>query len=268
MLKDITLGQYFPGKSVIHTLDPRTKLIMLVVYIVALFVAQSWISYGLLLAFLAVTIKVSTIPLKSIVKGMKPLIMILVFTGVLNLFFTQDGNVLLGLGFVTITTGGAKRAVLMTLRILMLITCTFLLTYTTSPISLTDGLEALMNPLKKIKVPVHELSMMMCIALRFIPTLIEETDKIMCAQKARGADFETGSIVDRAKALIPILVPLFIGAFRRADELATAMECRCYQGGEGRTKMKLLRYHRNDMTAFGIGAVLVAVVSTLAALGL
>ena len=268
MLKDITLGQYFPGKSVIHTLDPRTKLIMLVVYIVALFVAQSWISYGILLAFLAVTIKVSTIPLKSIVKGMKPLIMILVFTGVLNLFFTQDGNVLLDLGFVTITTGGAKRAVLMTLRILMLITCTFLLTYTTSPISLTDGLEALMNPLKKIKVPVHELSMMMCIALRFIPTLIEETDKIMCAQKARGADFETGSIVDRAKALIPILVPLFIGAFRRADELATAMECRCYQGGEGRTKMKLLRYHRNDMTAFGIGAILVAVVSTLAAFGL
>jgi len=268
MLKDITLGQYFPGNSPVHILDPRTKLILLVVYIVTLFVAQSWISYGLLLVFLAVIIKISTIPLKSIVKGMKPLIMILVFTGVLNLFFTQDGEVLLDIGFVTVTTGGAKRAVLMTLRILMLITCTFLLTYTTSPISLTDGLEALMNPLKKIKVPVHELSMMMCIALRFIPTLIEETDKIMCAQKARGADFENGSIVDRVKALIPILVPLFIGAFRRADELATAMECRCYQGGEGRTKMKLLRYHRNDMGAFVIGAALVAAVSVLAAFGL
>ena len=150
----------------------------------------------------------------------------------------------------------------------MLITGTFLLTYTTSPISLTDGLESLMGPLKKIKVPVHELSMMMCIALRFIPTLIEETDKIMCAQKARGADFETGSIIDRAKALIPILVPLFIGAFRRADELATAMECRCYQGGEGRTKMKLLRYHRNDLTAFGIGIAMIVVVSLLGSFGL
>jgi len=150
----------------------------------------------------------------------------------------------------------------------MLITCTFLLTYTTSPISLTDGLEALMAPLKKINVPVHELSMMMCIALRFIPTLIEETDKIMCAQKARGADFETGSIVERAKALVPILVPLFISAFRRADELATAMECRCYQGGEGRTKMKLLRYHRNDIVSFGIGAVLIAAVAMLGSFGM
>ena len=268
MLKDITLGQYFPGNSPVHRLDPRTKLILLVVYIVALFIAKSWFSYAVMFVILAAVIKVSTIPLKSIVKGMKPLVMILVFTGILNLFFTQDGDTLLELGSIVITTGGAKRAVLMTVRILMLITCTFLLTYTTSPISLTDGLEALMNPLKKIKVPVHELSMMMCIALRFIPTLIEETDKIMCAQKARGADFESGSIVDRAKALIPILVPLFIGAFRRADELATAMECRCYQGGEGRTKMKLLRYHRGDLIAFGMGAVLVAAVSTLAAFGL
>ena len=268
MLKDITLGQYFPGNSPVHRLDPRTKLILLVVYIMALFIAKSWFSYAVMFVILAAVIKISTIPLKSIVKGMKPLVMILVFTGILNLFFTQDGDTLLELGSIVITTGGAKRAVLMTVRILMLITCTFLLTYTTSPISLTDGLEALMNPLKKVKVPVHELSMMMCIALRFIPTLIEETDKIMCAQKARGADFESGSIVDRAKALIPILVPLFIGAFRRADELATAMECRCYQGGEGRTKMKLLRYHRNDLVAFGMGAVLVATVSTLAAFGL
>ena len=268
MLKDITLGQYFPGKSPIHILDPRTKLILLVVYIVALFMAKSWISYGVLFLVLAATIKVSTIPVKSILKGMKPLIMILIFTGVLNLFFTQDGEVLVDIGTITITTGGLFRAVFMVARILMLITCTFLLTYTTSPISLTDGLEALMAPLKKVKVPVHELSMMMCIALRFIPTLIEETDKIMCAQKARGADFETGSIVDRAKALIPILVPLFISAFRRADELATAMECRCYQGGEGRTKMKLLRYHRNDFAAFAIGAVVVVGTAVLAGFGL
>ena len=268
MLKDITLGQYFPGNSVVHRLDPRTKLIMLVVYIVALFMAKSWISYGVMLAFLVVTIRISTIPVKSIVKGMKPLVMILAFTGILNLFFTQEGTVLVDFWVITITTGGILRAVFMMARILMLITGTFLLTYTTSPIALTDGLEALLNPLKKIKVPVHELSMMMCIALRFIPTLIEETDKIMCAQKARGADFESGSLMDRAKALIPILVPLFIGAFRRADELATAMECRCYQGGDGRTKMKLLRYHREDFSTFGIGVVLVAAVAVLANFGL
>ena len=268
MLKDITLGQYFPGKSPIHTLDPRTKLIMLVVYIVALFVAQSWISYGVLFVFLAAVIKISTIPVKSILRGMKPLVMILLFTGILNLFFTQEGKVLVHFWVITITSGGLLRAVFMMSRILMLISCTFLLTYTTSPISLTDGLEALMSPLKKIKVPVHELSMMMCIALRFIPTLIEETDKIMCAQKARGADFESGTIVERAKALVPILVPLFISAFRRADELATAMECRCYQGGEGRTKMKLLRYHRNDLTAFAIGGGLMLVVVFLGQFGL
>ena len=268
MLKDITLGQYFPGNSTVHRLDPRTKLIMLVVYIVALFLAKSWISYALMFAFLAAVIKISTIPLKSIVRGMKPLVMILVFTGVLNLFFTQEGDVLVHFWIITVTTGGLSRAVLMMARILMLITCTFLLTYTTSPIALTDGLEALMAPLKKLKVPVHELSMMMCIALRFIPTLIEETDKIMCAQKARGADFETGSLMERAKALIPILVPLFISAFRRADELATAMECRCYQGGEGRTKMKLLRYHREDFVSFGIGALLVCAVVTLGRFGL
>ena len=269
MLKDITLGQYFPGNSPIHRLDPRTKLILLVVYIVALFVAKSWISYGVLLVFLLGVIRISTIPPKSILRGMKPLVMILLFTGVLNLFFTREGRVLVNLGdFIVITAGGLTRAVFMMARILMLITGTFLLTYTTSPISLTDGLEALLNPLKKLHVPVHELSMMMCIALRFIPTLIEETDKIMSAQKARGADFENGSLMERAKALIPILVPLFIGAFRRADELATAMECRCYQGGEGRTKMKLLRYRRNDMAAFGIGLGLLLVVSILAGLRL
>ncbi len=268
MLKDITLGQFFPGNSVIHRLDPRTKLIVLIVYIVALFLAQSWISYGLLFLFLAAAIKISTIPLKTIVRGLKPLVMILIFTGVLNLFFTKEGPTLVSFWGLSITLGGVQRAVLMMARILMLITCTFLLTYTTSPIALTDGLESLMGPLKKIKVPVHELSMMMCIALRFIPTLIEETDKIMNAQKARGADFENGSLMDRARALIPILVPLFVSAFRRADELATAMECRCYRGGEGRTKMKLLRYHRNDLAAFTVGAVLMAGVLALGSFGL
>ena len=269
MLKDITLGQYFPGKSPIHLLDPRTKLILLVVYIVALFMAGNWLSYGFLLGVLLVVIKISTIPPQSIIKGMKPLVMILVFTGVLNIFFTTgEGEPLVDFWIITIYADGLIRAVFMVARILMLITCTFLLTYTTSPIALTDGLEALMSPLKKIKVPVHELSMMMCIALRFIPTLIEETDKIMCAQKARGADFESGSIIDRAKALVPILVPLFISAFRRADELATAMECRCYQGGEGRTKMKLLRYTRWDFNAFIIGGGLIVMVAVLSFFGL
>ena len=268
MLKDITLGQYFPGNSIIHRLDPRTKLIMLVVYIVALFMATGWSAYAVLFAALVWVIQVSTIPVKSIIKGMKPLVVILIFTGLLNLFLTQEGKLLVDFWVITIYSGGVSRAAMMVARILMLITCTFLLTYTTSPIALTDGLEALMNPLKKVGVPVHELSMMMCIALRFIPTLIEETDKIMCAQKARGADFENGSLMERAKALIPILVPLFISAFRRADELATAMECRCYQGGEGRTKMKLLRYHREDFVSFGIGALLVAAVVLLANFGL
>lgn len=268
MLKDITLGQFFPGNSVIHRLDPRTKLIVMVLYIVALFVAGNWISYGLMLAFLLTCIRISRIPPKAIVRGMKPLVFILVFTGILNLLYSEGTTVLMKLGMFTITLEGVVRAFFMTGRILMLISGTFLLTYTTSPISLTDGLESLMSPLKKLHVPVHELSMMMCIALRFIPTLIEETDKIMNAQKARGADFESGSIMDRAKALVPVLVPLFISAFRRADELATAMECRCYQGGEGRSKMKILRFHRSDMVAFGLGAALVVVIGVLASFGL
>lgn len=268
MLKDITLGQYFPGKSVVHRLDPRTKLLLLIAYIVVLFLAKSWLSYGVMLLTLVLIIRLSTIPPKAIVRGMKPLVMILIFTGILNLFFTREGTILLEAGFITIFTGGVIRAVQMMARILMLISATFLLTYTTSPIALTDGLESLMGPLKKLGVPVHELSMMMCIALRFIPTLIEETDKIMSAQKARGADFETGSLIQRAKALIPILVPLFISAFRRADELATAMECRCYQGGEGRTKMKLLRYHREDIQAFVMGGVVAAAVLVLGFFGL
>lgn len=268
MLKDITLGQFFPGTSVVHRLDPRAKLILTFLYIVALFVAGNWISYMVVLAALLFAIKISTIPLKAIVRGMKPLVVIVIFTCVLNLFYTEGGKELVRIGSISITTAGVKHALFMMSRILMLVSCTFLLTYTTSPISLTDGLESLMNPLKKLRVPVHELAMMMSIALRFIPTLIEETDKIMNAQKARGADFETGSIIDRAKALVPVLVPLFISAFRRADELATAMECRCYQGGEGRTKMKLLRYARGDFQAFGLGLSLVIGVAVLAAFGL
>lgn len=268
MLKDITLGQFFPGHSAIHRMDPRTKLILTIVYIVALFVAQNWISYLVMMAFLVFCIWLSKIPPKSILRGMKPLVFILVFTAVLNLFYTDGGVELVRFGSLAITSEGLKRAIFMIWRILMLISGTFLLTYTTSPISLTDGLESLLNPLKRIHVPVHELSMMMSIALRFIPTLIEETDKIMNAQKARGADFETGSIIQRAKALVPILVPLFISAFRRADELATAMECRCYQGGEGRTKMKLLRFSRVDLYAFSVCICLLATVIALAAFGL
>ena len=268
MLKDITLGQYFPGNSFVHRLDPRTKLLVLVGYIVGLFLAVSWISYGVCLVFLLTSIAISGIPAKSFLRGMKPLMFILIFTAILNIFFTEGQTVLVSFLGITITLEGLVRAFFMLLRIIMLVTGTFLLTYTTSPISLTDGLESLLSPLKRIKLPVHELSMMMCIALRFIPTLIEETDKIMSAQKARGADFESGNLLQRVKALIPILVPLFISAFRRADELATAMECRCYQGGDGRTKMKLLRYHLQDVKAFAIGAVMIAGVCVLRSFGL
>ena len=268
MLKDITLGQYFPGNSVIHRLDPRTKLLSLLVYIVLLFVAGGPVSYGLLFAVLVTCIAISKIPGKAFIRGMKPLLFILIFTALLNLLFTQGEQVIISFWVITITWEGAIRSIYMLARIVMLISCTFLLTYTTSPIALTDGLESLLNPLKKIKVPVHELSMMMCIALRFIPTLIEETDKIMSAQKARGADFETGKLKDRVKALVPILVPLFISAFRRADELATAMECRCYHGGQGRTKMKLLRYKRRDLQTFALLGILLVGTIVLKQLGL
>ena len=268
MLKDITLGQYFPGNSIVHRLDPRTKLLFLIVYIAALFTAQGWVSYGLIFAFLAVSVAVSKIPVRAILHGLKPLVMILIFTGILNLLFTGGETVLVQFWRITITLEGLERAIYMMARILMLIAGTFLLTYTTSPIALTDGLESLLSPLKKLRLPVHELAMMMCIALRFIPTLIEETDKIISAQKARGADFESGSLFRRVRALVPILVPLFISAFRRADELATAMECRCYQGGDGRTKMKLLRFKRWDFGAFAVGALLLAAVFTLRGFGL
>lgn len=268
MLKDITLGQFFPGNTPVHRMDPRTKLILLVVYIVALFVAKGAIAYALVATFLITAVALSKIKPKALFKGLKPILIIVILTAVLNLFYAQGERVIFRLWKLTATWEGLETAVYMILRIVMLISGTFLLTYTTSPIALTDGLESLLSPLKKIKVPVHEISMMMCIALRFIPTLIEETDKIMSAQKARGADFESGNIFQRAKALVPILVPLFISAFRRADELATAMECRCYQGGEGRTKMKVLSYAQRDFLALAVGLLLLAVVITLKALGL
>ena len=258
MLKDITLGQYFPGDSVIHKLDPRTKLILVIVFIVTLFLAVDWISYAVMFCITALCIRVSRVRLKSILKGLKPLFFIILLTGILNLFYTKEGSVLLDWWIFTVTTGGIKRAFLMVVRIMLLVCGTLLLTYTTSPLALTDGLEMLLNPLKKIKVPVHEMSMMMSMALRFIPTLIEETDKIMSAQKARGADFSTGKLTERAKALLPLLVPLFVSSFRRADELAVAMESRCYHGGEGRTRMKTLKMARRDWLALLLWAVILA----------
>ena len=251
MLKDVTLGQFFPGDTIVHRLDARTKLILVIVYIVGLFQAVGWVSYGAVTLATAAYMWLSHISAKNIFKGLKPMLFIIVLTALLNIFYT-DGTPIIP-GWV-ITWEGITRAVQMILRIVLLITGTFLLTYTTSPIALTDGLEKLMNPLKKIKVPVHEMTMMMSMALRFIPTLIEETDKIMSAQKARGADFETGSLIDRAKALLPVMVPLFVSAFRRADELAVAMESRCYHGGEGRTRMKQLRLAARDFIALAVGA--------------
>lgn len=260
MLKDITLGQYFPGNTIAHRLDPRTKLILVILYIIALFNAESWLSYGLVFAATAASMMVSKISPKHIFSGMKPMIVIIVLTAFLNIFYTTGTPVHEGW---IVTYEGIDRAFKMILRILMLITGTFLLTYTTSPIELTDGLEILLGPLKKLKVPVHEMTMMMSMALRFIPTLIEETDKIMSAQKARGADFETGGLVKRAKALIPILVPLFVSSFKRADDLAIAMECRCYHGGEGRTRMKVLKMEPHDVVALVIGIVFTVIIISL-----
>ena len=265
MLKDVTLGQYFPGESFIHKLDPRTKILFVVLYIVALFQAKSWIGYAAVIVLTAVFIKISGIKPKAIFKGLKPMLIIIALTAILNMFYTKGTPVLPGW---PITWEGIDRAVKMILRITLLITGTFLLTYTPSPMALTDGLEILMNPLKKIKVPVHEITIMMSMALRFIPTLIEETDKIMSAQKARGADFETGSLVKRAKALIPILVPLFVSSFRRADELAVAMESRCYHGGEGRSRMKQLKMVGRDVFALVFGLLFLAGMIVLKQIGL
>ena len=253
MIRDITIGQYFPGRSAIHRMDPRVKILLSVLYIVMLFVAGNlWgLLLGVLFGFAAYLI--SGIPLSMIGKSMRPVVPIVIFTAVLNLFLTS-GDVLWQWHFLKITKEGIETAVFMSVRILCLIAGTSLLTYTTSPIALTDGIERLLSPLKKVKLPVHELAMMMTIALRFIPTLIEETDKIMSAQKARGADFDSGSLIDRAKALVPILVPLFVSAFRRADELATAMECRLYHGGEGRTRLNTLVMAPRDWGALAFMA--------------
>ena len=267
MLRDITLGQFFPGTTIVHRLDPRTKLLLTVVYIAALFTAKDYISYSVMLVALVTCIALSRIRLSALLRGLRPLVMIIAITAIINLFYAK-GTVLVSFWVFTITYEGVKTAVFMAVRIIMLIMGTFLLTYTTSPIALTDGLERLMGPLKKLRVPVHELSMMMSIALRFIPTLIEETDKIMSAQKARGADFETGKLTERARALLPIIVPLFVSAFRRAEELAVAMECRCYNGGVGRTRMKQLIFGWQDYAALILGALLLAGIIVLAVFGL
>jgi len=268
MLKDITLGQYFPGNTVIHRLDPRTKLLAVILYIVALFSARSVLSYAIVVVCLAACILISGVSFKALTKGLKPIYVIVAFTAIMNLFFTQGEPICDAWLLRHISLNGIVTAVAMVLRIVLLIMGTFLLTYTTSPISLTDALENLLSPLKKIRFPVHELSMMMSIALRFIPTLIEETDKIMSAQKARGGDFETGNIAKRARALVPILVPLFISAFRRADELATAMECRCYHGGDGRTALRVLRFRGADWVALVLSLALAAGIIALKVLGL
>ena len=268
MLKDITLGQYFPGDTVAHRLDPRTKILLVVLYITALFCAKGVVTYAIMAAVLAVCVRISKVGLRALVRGLKPVLFIIIFTGILNLFFTPGDRYLVEWGFLRISDTGLRNAVFMVIRIMLLIMGTFLLTYTTSPIRLTDALEQLMGGLKRFHVPVHELAMMMSIALRFIPTLIEETDKIMSAQKARGADFESGSLVQKAKALVPILVPLFISAFRRADELATAMECRCYHGGEGRTKLQVLHYEGRDYAALILGAAVCALVIVLRQFGI
>ena len=268
MLKDITLGQYFPGDTVAHKLDPRTKILLVVLYIAALFSARGVVGYAILALCLAACVRISRVGLKALVRGLKPALFIIIFTGILNLFFTPGDRYLLEWGILKISDTGLRNAVFMVVRIMLLIMGTFLMTYTTSPISLTDGLEQLLGGLKRFHVPVHELAMMMSIALRFIPTLIEETDKIMSAQKARGADFESGNLMQKAKALIPILVPLFISAFRRADELAVAMECRCYHGGEGRTKLHVLKYERRDYIALVLGVLVVAAVLVLRHMGL
>ena len=255
MLKDITLGQYFPGTSPLHRMDPRSKLLILVLYIVTIFCCGSLIPFALCTLGLLAAIKISRISPKLILKSLKPIVIIVIFTGVLNILYTP-GEVLVKLWIFRITMEGIQTAAVMITRILLLVASTALLTYTTSPMALTDGLENLLSPLKKLKVPVHEFAMMMSIALRFIPTLIEETDKIMSAQKARGADFESGNLLQRAKALVPVLVPLFISAFRRADDLACAMECRLYHGGANRTRLHTLKYSRVD----AIGGILAVVI--------
>lgn len=255
MLKDITLGQYFPGTSVLHRADPRTKILLVMAMIIALFVCNEWIPFVILTVCIVGMIYIAKLKLRMVMRGLKPLVFIILFTAVLNLFMTAGGELLWRAGPLSVTSAGVNKAALIVVRLILLVVGASLLTYTTSPIQLTDGLERLLSPLKKVHAPVHELAMMMSLALRFIPTLVEETDKIMSAQRARGADFDNGNLLHRARALVPILVPLFVSSFRRADELATAMECRLYRGDTGRTRLRQLKFGRDD-AACALAAVL------------
>ena len=250
-MREITIGQFYPADSVLHRLDPRVKLVGTFSFLVSLFVGSGIVAYAIATVFLAIVIKLSKVPFKMIMKGLKAIIIVLLITVSFNLFLT-DGEIIFKLGFLKITKEGVSIAFFMALRLIYLVIGASLMTLTTTPNDLTDGLESVLGPLKKIKVPVHEIAMMMSIALRFIPILMEETDRIMKAQKARGADFESGNLIDKAKAMVPLLVPLFISAFRRANDLAMAMEARCYRGGEGRTKMKPLHYEQRDRNAYMI----------------
>ena len=248
MLKDITLGQFFPGNSLLHKLDARFKIILMLAFVILVFFAKNLVSFVYLLLLVALMAIISGISMKVLLNGLKPILMISIFTAIINLFWTTGDVLLFEFGFIRIYSEGIWRALYMMIRIICLVMGTsVLLTYTTSPMDLTDALESLLSPLKKIRVPVHEFSMMMSLALRFVPTLIEETEKIINAQKARGADFESGNLLSRAKALIPILIPLFISSFSRATDLAVAMECRCYVGGEGRTRMKVMKFTLRDI---------------------
>ena len=263
MLRDITLGQYYNTESPLHAMDPRTKILGVIFYMVVLFAASTVWEYGLVVLFTAAVIKISKVPLKFITRGLKPIVYIMVFTLVLNLFMTSTGEELFRLWIFRITDQGVILAVKMAVRLVMLILGTSLLTLTTSPIALTGGIERLLSPFRRIGVPSHEIAMMMSIALRFIPTLMEETDKIIKAQTSRGADFESGNLIQKVKSMIPILVPLFVGAFRRADELAVAMECRCYNGGHGRTSLRELAFRRVDGAALAAGLLLAAALTAL-----
>ena len=249
MIKNVTLGQYFPGDSFVHKLDPRTKLLATIALIAVVFVSSGFAGFVMIAAFVLLTALSTGVHLKFLFKGLKPIMFIIIFTFILNVFFQQTGEVLLQFWVIRITTGGLRMATFMAVRLILLVVASQLLTLTTSPISLTDGLESLMWPASKLGFPGHEIAMMMSIALRFIPTLMDEADKIMKAQKARGANFETGNLIQRARAMIPLLVPLFVGAFRRADELALAMDARCYRGGAGRTRMNQLKYGSRDLIA-------------------
>ena len=264
MLKDITLGQYYPGDSPVHRLDPRVKILLTMAYIILLFLVKNFTGFALFAVFTFVVIGVAKIPLRFVLKGLKPLLFIFIFTGIINVFMTP-GQVAFQIPYtwITATWEGIYMAAFMVIRLTFLIMGTSLLTLTSSPITLTDGIEHLLGPFKKIGVPAHELAMMMTIAIRFIPTLLEETEKIMKAQTSRGADFETGNILKRAKALVPLLVPLFISAFRRADELALAMECRCYNGGTGRTRMKQLKITKGDLSCTAVALVSMAAATTV-----